>query len=324
MKRIAQAFVILLGVVVGMVSPLAPAAAQDSSRPVRLIVIFPPGGGADAVARLFADKMTALLGQTVVVENRPGASGIIAGKQVAGAEPDGTSVLVASNSTVVAQVMNPNAGLDIPRDLKALASVAPQAIIIAAQPDLSANTLQELVALAKTRQLNYGSPGAGSVPHLLGVYLLGSLAGVTLDHIPFPGSAQAVTGLLGKQIDLAMVTTAPAVSLVADGKLKGIVVTTAERAAALPNVPTVAQSGYPGFALSVWTGFFVPTKTPKPIADRLENAILKVANEPEMKAKLTQVGFEPTSIGGEQLHRDVVAELKQWTEVVDKVGMRPK
>ena len=199
------------------------------------------------MARLFADKMSALLGQTVIVENRGGASGIIAGKQVASAEPDGTTVLIASNSMVVAQVMSPNVGLDIARDLKALASAAPQAIIITAQPDFPATTLQELIALAKTRRLNYGSPGAGSVPHLLGVYLFGSLAGVTLEHIPFPGAAQALTSLLGKQTDLAMVTLAPAVTLVADGKMKGIVVTTPERAAALPQVPTAAESGYPGF-----------------------------------------------------------------------------
>ncbi len=312
-----QAFGVLFGIIA---TAAGPAAAQDSAtpRPVRLVVSFPPGGGVDAVARLFADKMSALLGQTVVVENRGGASGIIAGKQVASAEPDGTTVLIASNSMVVAQVMSPNVGLDIARDLKALASAAPQAIIITAQPDLPANTLQELIALAKTRRLNYGSPGAGSVPHLLGVYLFGSLAGVTLEHIPFPGAAQALTDLLGKQIDLAMVTLAPAVTLVADGKMKGIVVTTPERSAALPQVPTAAESGYPGFSVRVWTGFFVPAKTPKPIADRLEGVILKVANKPEIKAKLSQLGFEPTNIPGEQFQRDVVAELKRWDEVVDE------
>src|SRR5436305_14650260 len=132
MRRIGQTIGILLS---ALLLAAGPAAAQDTSRPLRLVVSFPPGGGVDAVARLFADKMGALLGQTVVVENRGGASGLIAGKQVAGAEPDGTSVLIASKSMVVAQVMSPNVGLDIARDLKALASVAPQAIIITAQPD---------------------------------------------------------------------------------------------------------------------------------------------------------------------------------------------
>ena len=304
-----------------LVGPL-PAIAQDAGRPLRLVVSFPPGGGVDAVARLFADKLSGLLGQTVVVENRGGASGIIAGKQVASAEPDGTSVLIASNSMVVAQVMSPNVGLDIERDLKALASVAPQAIIITAQPDLPAGTLKELIALANSRRLNYGSPGAGSVPHLLGVYLLGSLAGVTLEHIPFPGAAQALTALLGKQIDLAMVTLAPAVALVKDGKMKGIVVTTPERAAALPEIPTAAESGYPGFSVTVWAGFFVPAKTPKPIADRLGDAIIKVAEMPDIKAKLGQLGFEPTSIPGERFQRDLAAELGRWKEVVEKAAIK--
>jgi tripartite-type tricarboxylate transporter receptor subunit TctC len=319
MVRTMRGIALLLLSLVGTV----PAFAQDgAARPLRLVVSFPPGGGVDAVARLFADKLGGLLGQTVVVENRGGASGIIAGKQVASAEPDGSSVLIASNSMVVAQVMSPNVGLDIERDLKALASVAPQAIIITSQPDLPANTLNALIALAKTRNLNYGSPGAGSVPHLLGVYLLGSLAGVTLEHIPFPGAAQALTALLGKQIDLAMVTLAPAVALVKDGKMKGIVVTTPERAAALPEIPTAAESGYPGFSVTVWAGFFVPAKTPNPIADRLGDAIIKVAEMPDIKTKLGQLDFEPTSIPGERFQRDVTAELGRWKAVVEKAGIK--
>ena len=327
MGLIAQYIAQALGILFCAITALTiPAAAQDSgaSRTVRLVVSFPPGGGVDAVARLFADKMSAALGQTVVVENRGGASGIIAGKQVASAEPDGATLLIASNSMVVAQAMNPNVGLDIVRDLKALASVAPQAIIITAPPDLPASSLQELIALAKTRRLTYGSPGAGSVPHLLGVYLFGSLAGVALEHIPFPGAAQALTNLLGKQTDLAMVTLAPAVTLVNGGKMKGIVVTTPQRSAALPQVPTAAESGYPGFSISVWTGFFVPANTPKPIADKLEAIVLKVANEPEIKAKLTQLGFEPTTIAGAPFQSDVAAEIKRWGEVLDKAGMKGK
>jgi len=314
-----QAIALLL---LSLMGPMSVSAQEGTGRPLRLVVSFPPGGGVDAVARLFADKLGSLLGQTVVVENRGGASGIIAGKQVASAEPDGSSVLIASNSMVVAQVMSPNVGLDIERDLKALASVAPQAIIITSQPDLPANTLNALIALAKTRNLNYGSPGAGSVPHLLGVYLLGSLAGVTLEHIPFPGAAQALTALLGKQIDLAMVTLAPAVALVKDGKMKGIVVTTPERAAALPEIPTAAESGYPGFSVTVWAGFFVPAKTPNPIADRLGDAIIKVAEMPDIKTKLGQLGFEPTSIPGERFQRDVTAALGRWKAVVEKAGIK--
>jgi tripartite-type tricarboxylate transporter receptor subunit TctC len=279
----------------------SPAAAQEvfPSRPVRLIVSFPPGGGVDAVARLFADKMSPMLGQPVVVENRGGASGTIAGKQVATASPDGYSVLVASNSMLVATVMNPRSGLDIARELHAIASTAPQAVIVVARPDIPASSLKELIALARTRPLNYGSPGVGSVPHLVIEHLFTTIENARMEHIPFPGAAQALTGALGGQIEVAVVTLPPAVAQVAAGKLKGIAVTTPARAAALPEVPTTTEAGYPNVTVTVWNGFFVPAKTPKAIADKLGETILAVAAMPDVKARLGQLGFEPTSIAGE-------------------------
>ncbi|HZO44501.1 MAG TPA: tripartite tricarboxylate transporter substrate binding protein [Xanthobacteraceae bacterium] len=302
----------------------APAAAQEvfPARPVRLIVSFPPGGGVDAVARLFADKMSPMLGQPVVVENRGGASGTIAGKQVATASPDGYSVLVASNSMLVATVMNPRSGLDIARELQAIASTAPQAVIVVARPDIPAASLKELIALARTRPLNYGSPGVGSVPHLVIEHLFTTIENARMEHIPFPGAAQALTGALGGQIEVAVVTLPPAVAQVAAGKLKGIAVTTPARAAALPEVPTTTEAGYPNVAVTVWNGFFVPAKTPKAIADKLGETILAVAAMPDVKARLGQLGFEPTSIAGEQFQRDVVTELKTWAEIVEKAGIK--
>ena len=243
----AMGLAMLAGATIGA---LAPAAAQEvfPARPVRLIVSFPPGGGVDAVARLFADKMSPMLGQPVVVENRGGASGTIAGKQVATASPDGLSVLVASNSMLVATVMNPRSGLDIARELQAIASTAPQAVIVVARPDIPAASLKELIALARTRPLNYGSPGVGSVPHLVIEHLFTTIENARMEHIPFPGAAQALTGALGGQIEVAVVTLPPAVAQVSSGKLKGIAVTTPARAAALPEVPTTTEAGYP----NVW------------------------------------------------------------------------
>ena len=313
-----------LGLVLATLAGPSPASAQDAfpSRTIRLVVSFPPGGGVDAVARLFADKMTSMLGQPVVVENRGGASGTIAGRQVAQAAPDGYTVLVASNSMVVAQVMNPRTELDIERDLLGIASTAPQAVIVVTRPDIPAASLQDLIALARTRKLNYGSPGAGSVPHLVIEHLFTSIANARMEHIPFPGAAQALTGVLGGQVEVAVVTLPPAVALVTSDKLKGIVVTTPARAAALPGVPTTAESGYPTVVVTVWNGFFVPAKTPKPIADKLGETILKVAAMPDIKQKLAQLGFEPTSIAGEQFQRDVAAELKTWSEVAQKAGLK--
>jgi tripartite-type tricarboxylate transporter receptor subunit TctC len=304
----------------------APAHAQDNfpSRPIRLVVSFPPGGGVDAVARLFADKMSPMLGQPVVVENRGGASGTIAGKQVASAASDGYTVLVASNSMLVAQVMNPRTGLDIERELRGIASAAPQAVIIATHPELPATSLAELIAIARTRKLNYGSPGAGSVPHLVIEHLFTAISNARMEHVPFAGAAQALTGALSSQVEVAVVTLPPAVSLVAAGKLKGIAVTTPARAAALPEVPTTAEAGYPNVMVTVWNGFLVPAKTPKPIADKLGEAILAAAAMADIKQKLGQLGFEPTSIAGDQFQRDVVSELATWTEIVEKANLKPQ
>ena len=323
MRCASLGLAMLAGAVLG---GAAPASAQDSfpSRTIRLVVSFPPGGGVDAVARLFADKLAPMLGQPVVVENRGGASGTIAGNQVAAAAPDGYTVLVASNSMLVAQVMNPRTGLDIVRDLQAIASTAPQAVIVVTRPDLPAASLAELIALARTRQLNYGSPGAGSVPHLVIEHLFTAISNARMEHIPFPGAAQALTGALSSQVEAAVVTLPPAVALVASGKLRGIAVTTPARAAALPDVPTTTEAGYPNVAVTVWNGFFVPAKTPKAIADKLGAAILAVAAMPDIKQRLGQLGFEPTSIAGEQFQRDVAKELTTWTEIVEKAGIKPQ
>jgi tripartite-type tricarboxylate transporter receptor subunit TctC len=315
----------LLLLLAGFLGLAVPATAQDNypSHNIRLIVSFPPGGGIDAVARLFADKMTAILGQPVVVENRGGAAGLIAGRAVAAAEPDGYTVLIASNSMIIAQLMNATPGLSIERELQAVASVAPQANIVVGAPDLPASTLKEMVELAGQRPLNYSSPGTGSVPQLLLAYLITTLPKVQITHVPFPGAAQALTATMASQTELAVVTLPPAVPLVNSGKLKGLAVTTPQRSAAVPQVPTVAEAGYPGLSSTVWTGFFVPVKTPKPIADRIGSAVLTVAALPDIRERLVQLGFEPTSINGEQFQRDVAVEVKHWAEVIEKAGIKP-
>jgi tripartite-type tricarboxylate transporter receptor subunit TctC len=325
-RRIALGLAMLAGAALGALPALAQEKAQDGfpSRTIRLVVSFPPGGGVDAVARLFADKMSPMLGQTVVVENRGGAAGAIAGRQVAGANPDGYTVLVASNSMLVAQVMNPGTGLDIARDLQAIASTAPQAVIVVTRPDIPAASLADLIALARTRKLNYGSPGTGSVPHLVIEHLFTTIANARMEHIPFPGAAQALTGALSNQVEVAVVTLPPAVSLVTSNKLKAIAVTTPTRAAALPDVPTMTEAGYPNVVVTVWNGFFVPANTPKAVADKLSETILAVAAMPDIKQKLGQLGFEPTSMPGEPFQRAVITELSTWSEIVEKANIKPQ
>ncbi len=296
---------------------------RAASRPVKLMVSFPPGGGIDAVARMFADKMSPILGQPVVVENRGGASGLIAGRAAASAEPDGYTVLVASNSMIIAQVINAAPGLNVERDLQAVASVAPQANIVVAAPDLPVTSLKELVELAGKRPLNYASPGAGSVPQLLLEHLFSTLPNVRMTHVPFPGAAQSLTATMASQTEVGVVTLPPAVPLVTSGKLKGIAVSTRNRSAALPGVPTAAEAGYPSISSVVWTAFFVPIKTPQPIAQKLGDAVLKVAAMPDIQARLTQLGFEPSSIPGAQFQRDVAEEVKMWDGMIKKAGIKP-
>jgi tripartite-type tricarboxylate transporter receptor subunit TctC len=305
-----------------------PAAAQDSAyptRPVRIVVGFPPGGGVDAVARIFADKMSGLFGQPVVVLNHGGAAGSIAGNLVAAEAPDGYTVLVNSNSMLIFSLMNPNAGFDVARDLQAVASAAPQAIIIVAAPDMKVSSLGELIALARTRRLTYGSPGSGSIPHLVVEQLLSTVApGVQMQHVPFQGAEQALTAVMANQIDIASVTLPPAAPLVTAGKVKGIAVTSAARSAAVPQIPTAAESGYPTIVATTWTGFFVPPKTPQAVVDRLEQTILQVAAMPDVKAKLAGLGFEPTSTPGAQFRAELPTEIKTWNAVLEKANLVQK
>ena len=325
-RRPARAVRALLALSALLALPLASASPGNAqsypSRPIRLVVGFPPGGGVDVVARLFADKLAVSLGQSVVVENRPGASGSIAARQVAGAEADGHTVLVNSNSMLVHQVMNPSAGLDIARDLKPVLSVAPQSIIFAAAPDLAVDSLGELTTLARAKKLLYGTPGVGSVPHLVIEYVFGSLAGIEMEHVPYQGAAQALTGAMTSQIQLASVTTPPAIALVKAGKVKGLAVTSAARAATLPDVPTVAEAGYAGVVINVWTGFFMPANTARTAAERFQAAALEIAAQPEIRDKLVTLGFDTTATPGEPFGRELVDETKRWSDVVQKAKLK--
>jgi len=245
-----------------------------------------------------------------------GASGIIAGRQVSQADPDGYTILIATNSMMVAQLTTSNANLDMLRDLKAVASIAPQANIVVASPGLEVKSLADVIALAKARHLTYASPGAGSVPQLFFQHFLTTVAKAPMTHVPFQGAAGALTATMANQTDVAVVTLPPAVSFVNSGKLKGIAVTTKARSAALPQIPTVVESGYTGISSTVWAAIFVPAKTPDAIRARLSEAALKVAAMPDVQAKLRALGYETDAVPGEQFQQDIAKELRVWTNIV--------
>jgi tripartite-type tricarboxylate transporter receptor subunit TctC len=300
------------------------AAAQTETFPARqihIVVGFPPGGGVDVVARLMADKLSPLLGQPVVVENRAGASGSLATRQVAAMKGDGYTLLMNSNSILANQVVNASAGHDVERQLAPVLKAAVQSNILVATPSLGVANLADVIALARTRELDYGSPGAGSIPHLAAEYLA-TLAGVKLKHIPFAGAAPALTAAMAGHVQLASVTTPPAVPLVQGGQLKGIAVTSARRVPGLPDVPTVAESGFKDFAIDTWAGFFVPAGTPQPVIDTLAGAMRKILAMPDVQEKLVTLGFDPAGTPGDVFAREIAAELKQWSDVAQKAGIK--
>jgi tripartite-type tricarboxylate transporter receptor subunit TctC len=304
---------------------VSPAQAQRGaypSAPVKIIVGFPPGGGVDVVARLVGQKLAVLWGQPVLVDNRPGASTSIATRLVADSAPDGYTVLINSSSMTINQVANPNAGYDVERQLMPVINAAWQPLIVAAAPDLPVASLRDVLSLSKTRKLSYGSPGQAGIGHLAGAYLFDLLSKVEILHIPYKGAAPALTDLVGKQMELAIVTLPPAVPFVKSGKIKAIAVTSAKRASSLPNIPTVAESGFPGYDVNTFTGYFMPAGTPQAVIDTFRAAVLKVLAMADIKEKLVNLGYEQADAARENFPRIVSDELKQWAKVIKEANIK--
>ena len=304
----------------------APAVAQAPypSRPVRLIVPFPPGASTDAVGRLTAERLSAKLGQPFVVENRAGAGGLIGAEAAARAAPDGYTLLIATISvSAIAPHLAPRLTWDPVRDLINVAGscVVPNAIL--ARPELPVRDVAELIALAKARPgaLTYGSPGNGTSGHLCAEYLK-SRAGIELAHAPYRGTAPLLGDLLGGRLDLAVDNLPFYVPQVRGGGLKLLAVTSPERWFSVPDAPTVAEGPLPGFAMTIWWGLQAPVDAPLPALERLEAAMLAAFAEPETRARLRGIGVEAAPSGTVAFDRLVAAEHARWGEVIRNAGIR--
>lgn len=300
-----------------------PAQAQEvyPSRPIHVIVGIAPGGPLDVVGRMVAQQLAGVLG-TAVVENRPGAAGVVATRLVIRAAPDGHTALLAANSMLAVQKANPNAGYDVERDLIPLVTPGWIPNIMVASPELPVTSLHDVIDLSRTRKLNYGTIGVGSTTHIMTEYLFGVLARVNIQHIPYAGSGPALTALMANQLELASVAMLAAVPLVRSNKVKALAVTSSRRVSALPDVPTLAEAGFPGNEYITWLGFFMPARTPRAVADRFTEAVLKVSAMPEFKDKLAAVAFETEARSGEEFRRQVSDELKKWAKVVETTGIK--
>ena len=309
---------------IGLMLCVCGAHAQSyPSRPITLIVPAAPGGGNDTVARVIADKMGKLLGQQIVVENRPGAGGTIGARQVARSEPDGYTLGIGNPATLaMAPSLLPNVGYDPVRDFAAVGTIAASPHIILVHNGVPAHSLAEFIALARRApgRLTYASGGAGSPAHL-GPELLASVAGIKLTHVPYKGTGPAIADLLGGHVDMTFSSLPPAIGLVREGKARPLAITSATRSRLLPDVPTVNET-LPGYESAQRYGIVAPAKTPRPIIEQLNTALRQALAGEDVVARITAEGAEPTPGTPEDYAADIVREEAKWAKIVRELGVK--
>ena len=292
----------------------APAPAYPD-KPVRFVVPYPPGGGTDVIARIVQQKFATLLGQPVVIENRGGAGGSVGSEAVAKAAPDGYTVLFTLSSHTINPAIFKKLNYDTARDFEPVGLVASLPQILVAHPQFPANTLAEMTALAKARPgLAFASVGNGSPGHLAGE-LQALRTQVPLTHIPYKGGGPAMTDVIGGQVPTLWVSIPAAAAFVKSGKVKALAVSTARRSAALPQVPTMQESGIADFEVDSWYAMFVPARTPKPLIERLNKALNEVLADPDIRDKLLAQGAEAVGGTPDKLGQTVAAELPKWARL---------
>jgi tripartite-type tricarboxylate transporter receptor subunit TctC len=306
-------------------APLAAFAAEPyPAKPIRLVVGFVPGGANDLVARVVAAKLSPRLGQQVIVENRPGAGGNVAAQMVARTAPDGYTMLLG---TVATHAMAPALHKDLPydalNDFAMVMQLVGVSTLIAVHPTVPARTLKEYVALAKKEpgKLSFATPGAGSISHLSGEMFI-KTAGINLVHVPYKGGGPAMLDVISGQVETLMGLLSTGAPHVRAGKLRGLAGTAARRSPVLPDVPTVGESGYPGFEASGWLGLMFPANTPQAVVDRIHKETTAVMNMPDVRDQLQNAGIDPAPSNPEAFRSYVQAELAKWSKLIREAGIR--
>ena len=301
------------------------ALAQDGypNKPVKIVVPFAPGGGGDAVVRSISEKLGERLGQQVLIDNRPGASGYIGAQAVANAAPDGYTILMGFDGSLVVAPHLIKAPFDTVGDFAPITKLNDAILILAAHPSVGAKSLKELVEVSRAKPggLAFGSSGAATTTHLAGE-LLAQRAGMKLTHVPYKGGGQAVTDVVGGQIPLIFTVIPTIAAFIKDGRLQAIGVASAKRSPVLPEVPTMIESGLPGFEVNSWYGLLAPARTPKPIIDRLQREVAAVLALPEIRERYLKGGFEPVGNKPEEFAAQIKADLARWNKVVKDANIR--
>ncbi len=292
------------------------------TKPIRILAGGAAAGPIDIMARIVTLKLSEQLGQTIVIDNRGGAGGTIATRLAAQSTPDGYTLLCNSSQFAVAASLYRQPGYDPYKDFAPIINAGSSPNIIFAHPSVAANNVQELIAIGKKGKLTYGSAGAGSTPHLTGERLLKLMARLDVTHIPYSSAAPAIQAVAGGQVLVGITAMPPTVELIKAGKLKGIAVTSLARMPSLPDISTVAESGFPAYEDYTWIAFFAPTGTPKSIVNQLNRQIAAILQLPETRKRLAVLGFEPVENTPEQFTAYIATEVSKWAKVIKDSGAR--
>ena len=292
------------------------------NKPVNFVVAVAPGGPADIIARLLGQRLSETIGQPVVVENRAGAGGNVGSGIVAKAPADGYTLVLTTSSFAVNASLSKNPGFDAEKDFVLTTVVASSPNLLVSFPGLKSKNLQDIMAEAKSGKLNYGTAGAGTTPHLTAEYLFKVLGKVDVTHIPFQGAGPALAATMGGQVEMASVALPAAVEMVKGGKVRGLAVTSNKRVASMPDVPTVAESGFAGFEDYTWVGVFAPAKTPTDVVNYLNQEINKILRTAEFQNKLAGVGFEAVGGSPKEASDYLKLEINKWAKIVKETGVK--
>jgi tripartite-type tricarboxylate transporter receptor subunit TctC len=315
----------LFGTAVPAISQKSDVAAGFPSRPVRVVVPFTPGGQPDIVARLIAQRLTESLGQQVIVDNRPGAGGMIGSRIVVASNPDGHTLLSISGAHVVTPAVRANLGYDTIRDFAGITLVYNAAYYLVVPVSLEVRTVKDLVALAKAKpgQLNFTSAGTGSATHF-GGELFKARAGIDVVHVPHRGIPEALTEVMTGRIHFFMAPFGSTAGLIRDGKLRALAVSSGQRTRMNPEIPTIAESGLPGFRYDSWGAMFAPAKTPRPVIDKLNRVVAAALKQAEVVQRLHGIGMEPAPTTPAQLDQFVREQLKVSLDLGRRAGLKPE
>ena len=304
--------------------PLGAGAQSYPAKPIRIVVGFAPGGGVDMSARAVGKDLSDAIGQSVIVDNRPGAAGNIGAAHVAKSPPDGYTMLM-SNSTVSTPGLFVNLSFDINKDLEPVSLVAIGPSVLASHPSFPVRSVKDLIALARARpgEISFGSGGIGNITHLE-MELVKSLTGVKMEHVPYKGSAPSIVGLVSGEVQVLFTSIPAGLGQVRAGKMRALAVSTLKRSSAMPDVPTIDEAALKGYDAASWYGLFMPAGSPKSAVDAISREVVKVMKAPDIRKRFMADGFDPVGLSPEEFSKYLRGEIVKWDKIIKAAGIKPQ